>query len=142
MYRCTGAAVAVLRHGFVTVASRCVALSPPPSGWRLKKLPGASQGFYLFISLLLHYSFFSLVASSVLVLSLCCPRESRSPNIMVEVTCSSEIPYDFGELSLKLCLLMLKVILGRTKTKNGENLLSCCFFSLCDIQCRPDPYAL
>lgn len=48
----TDAAVAVLRHSllFVTVANRCVALGPP-SGWRLKKLPGASQGFYLFLSL-------------------------------------------------------------------------------------------
>lgn len=79
----TDAAVAVLRHRFVTVPNRCVALGPPPSGWRLKKLPGASQGFYLFLSLLFHYSFFSLVASSVLALPLCCLRESRSPNIMV-----------------------------------------------------------
>lgn len=49
----TDAAVAVLRHSllFVTVANRYVALGPPPSGWRLKKLPGASQGFCLFLSL-------------------------------------------------------------------------------------------
>lgn len=47
----TGAAVAVLRHWFVAVANRRVASGPPPSGWRLKKLPGASQGFYFFLSL-------------------------------------------------------------------------------------------
>lgn len=120
----TDAALAVLRHRFVTVANRCVALGPPPSGWRLKKLPGASQGFCLFLSLLLCYSFFSLVASSVLALSLCCPRESRSPNIVVSATCSNENLYDFEELSLQFCLMMLKVILGRNKKKRGENPLS------------------
>lgn len=78
----TDHAVAVLRDWFVGVANRHLALGPPSSGWRLKKLPGSSQGFCLFLFLLLRYSF-SPIACRVLALPLRCSKESRSPVVMV-----------------------------------------------------------
>lgn len=62
------AAVAVLRHGFVTVANGGVAFGPPPSGWRLEKLPGASQGFYLFLTFFVTPSFLLLLPVFLLCL--------------------------------------------------------------------------
>lgn len=75
----TETAVAALRDWFGAVA-----LGPPSSGWRLKKLPGASQGFCLFLSLsYLDIPSFFPIASSVLVLPLCCSKESGSSAISV-----------------------------------------------------------
>lgn len=145
----TDAAVAVLRHGFVTVDNGRVALGLPPSGWRLKKLPGASQGFYLFLSLSYFVISSFLLLLPVFLLCLCTVLGNPGPQTLWFVIWSSENPYDFGELSLKLCLLMLKGIFSRTTTKNGENPLlpptafSQSFLSLCDtFQHRPDLYAL
>lgn len=44
----TDTALAALRNFCVHVTIRHVALGPLSSGWRLKKLPGASQGFFSF----------------------------------------------------------------------------------------------
>lgn len=44
----TDTALAALRNFYVGVTNRRVALGPLSSGWRLKKLPGASQGFSSF----------------------------------------------------------------------------------------------
>lgn len=60
----TDTAVAVLRNRFADIANKHVALVPPPSGWRLKMLPGTSQGFCLFSSLCFFpspFSFFFLM---------------------------------------------------------------------------------
>lgn len=73
----TDHAVAVLRDWFVGVANRHLALGPP-SGWRLKKLPGSSQGFCLFLSFsYLDMPFLPLLAEFLLYL--CAVLRSLGP---------------------------------------------------------------
>lgn len=76
------AAVAVLRLWFVTVANRPVALGPPPSGWRLKKLPGASQGFYFFLSLSYFVIPSFLLLLPVFLLCLCAVFKRPGPQTL------------------------------------------------------------
>jgi len=104
----TDTAVAVPRDWFVGVANRCVALGPSPSSWRLKK---ASRYFSGFLPL----SFFCLGIRSflpllpVFLLCICAVLRSLSPQALWFKLLEAVRRHDFGKLSLKYCLLMLKV---------------------------------